>query len=272
MEASIQRELGTIHSAIQTLLGDSHFNSQQLLFINHMDKTASNLLKMLDSLPATESTMMQVLPVLGDNFLQAIVALYGYSRLLLEHPASFDGATIPENLRPALETIYASGISLSRHAEVLIEKSTAYRLQARQQAPYPLNLIELIQENLPVYRYWIREKAVQVTVNFEQEKLIVLANAYHLNELIKHIIVTVATELIEYGLISLSAQASDKIDLVITCTGIQLDDEAMHSLFQKEGRKIYLKQIQRMKGTIHTSIERGRSSSIIVSLPIMNAV
>ena len=268
MAVDITRSMDEILVQIRHLDKQS-LNEQQLLFANHIEHTTVSLTKMIDGIPNTYPAHIQILPILGDSFLQSLIAVYGYAKLLLDSPASFNGATVNDSQRGYLETIFDIGQELQQYVESLQKQAFDYRLQARNQPQQSLDLIQLVNDNIDIYRYWIHGKAVQLQTMFTQEQLTVIAQPYHLNALIQHIITIIATELIEYGMIQLSVKEQDTaIELHIFCTGLQINNEHLSILFQKDGRHTYLKHLAKVGGKIVTDIQRGKGSSIIIRLQV----
>jgi hypothetical protein len=87
--------------------------------------------------------------------------------------------------------------------------------------------------------------------------------------MVRHTLVTMARELVEYGDLQLNASsdaAQGRVSLAIFCTGIQLTPEDIATLYQKQGRHLYLKHLREDGGSIDTMREPGRGASVIVHL------
>lgn len=272
MKRSVRVMLDEIRQTIKPVAQDQSLNPQQAMFVTHIEKTTDRLQQQIEFLPDREYAELQVLPVLGEQFLQPLVAIYGYAKLLLDSPQSFDGALVTGENRASLEAIFSTGRALEQHIESLSQQAFQHRLDARKSPPQSLDLQAFIAENLPIYRYWIRDCAVQIQHTQENildhQPITIVARPYHLNALFQHIISVMAREWIEYGVIRLSTEIMDEFaELAIFCTGVQLMEQDMETLFHKDGRAVYLQQLQKMGGDIETSVQAGVGSTIIVRLP-----
>lgn len=272
MKRSVREMLDEIRQAIKPVAQDQSLNPQQTLFVTHIEKTTDRLLQQIESLPDTAYAELQVLPVLGEQFLQPLVAVYGYAKLLLDSPQSFNGAVVTGENRASLEAIFSTGRALEQRVESLSQQAFQHRLDERKAPPQPLDLQEFIAENLPIYRYWIRDCAVQIQHtqghNSAHQHTFVVAQPYHLNALFQHIVSVMAREWVEYGVIRISTETMDKFaEISIFCTGVQIADHEMNEMFHKDGRTVYLQQLQKMGGEIETRVQAGVGSAIIVRLP-----
>jgi chemotaxis protein histidine kinase CheA len=88
---------------------------------------------------------------------------------------------------------------------------------------------------------------------------------------IQHIIVTIASELIEYGEIRLANALTDDqqaIELLIFCTGLQLTTDEQHTLFHQNGRDMYRKRLKEQNGSVTFSRQPGTGATVHIRLPI----
>jgi hypothetical protein len=262
--------LAAILSHLEPLLTDTSLTPQQQTFIQHMHRTAHTLHDTARQIPATAVALRQILPVLGDSFLQPQQALVGYAKMLIDHPESFDGAALSASQRQALMRIHDESVSLYRLTERLRDEAFSERAEQRSAPPLDFDLNMLIWQHVPVYRYWLREEAVTVTVDFPAGLPPVHGQPYHIAELVRHLVITMGRDLIEYGNIDLSAlhlPEKERVRLRIFCTGVQLLPDELETLFQKNGRHIYRQRIEQQQITLDILREPGVGAAIHLGLP-----
>lgn len=263
--------LAEIASIVADVLSKNSLNPQQQTFLRHIHQTAQELHTIVRDIPPTEYALRAIIPSLGKRFVQPQTVIFGYAKMLMEQPDSFGGAVLSEWQHEHVIAIYEKGVALAQFTEKI--KQTASDEQQKQQnasaAIFDLNMH--IWQNIPVYRYWLRDKAVKVTAEFPQGLPPVLCNPYHIAAIAQHIVLTMATELIEYGKIRISAalrEDSQAVVLNFFCTGIQLNEAEQHILFQKQGRYIYRERLSSQQGTLHFSREAGIGATLHIDLPL----
>jgi len=267
MTHNITKDLHEVLRHIQSI-DSSRLNNQQLTFVQHIEKTTRTLLDgQLQYLPTSEYAHIHILPTLGDSLIQPIVAVYGYAKLLLDSPASFDGATIPEAQRPQLDFIYQTGRALQAYIETIIDQAHHYRLTARQAPPHNLDVRQFIVKHRGIYDYWLRQQNAGLKLFIDDSTYFIHATPYHLNALLQHCIVTPITEFAtDSNGVFLYLQASDdSVQIIIRFSDIQLHQSQMQTLFQKDGRNHYLKQLQTMHGQIMVSPQS--QSTLVLAFP-----
>ena len=158
--------LAAIVAHLEPLLTDPTLTSQQQTFIQHMHRTAHTLHDTARQIPATAVALRQILPVLGDDFLHPQQVLVGYAKMLIDHPESFDGATLSMSQRQALMQVHDESVSLYRFTERLRDEAFTERREQRNASPVDFELNMLIWQHVPVYRYWLSDEAVTLTVGF----------------------------------------------------------------------------------------------------------
>jgi hypothetical protein len=263
---SLSQALHHIHTMTQSLL-DGDLQAQQRTFVQHMHNIAQQLDKTAQPIPNGVLALHAIVPTLPDAFGQQCVALYGYAKLMLESPVSFDHAPLSDVQRAKLTEIYHTGLALAQVLNSTKEHAFQQRKQARQQAPQAFDVCAFLQEALPIYRYWLKDHAVSVQFH-PSEVPHIYARAYHVGELLRHIIVTLGTELVAYGAITLSlAEEARCVAIHIGCTGVQFSPDELQILFEKNGRNIYREQLDVDEGYMTFEREKGVGGTAIVHLP-----
>ncbi len=243
----------------------TELEAQQSLFIRHIENTANTLHNQLNNLPNTQLAHINILPPMSQHLIQSIVAVYGYAKLLLDSPESFKGATISAHQRTYLEEIYTTGRELHHYLDPLEQQAFNYRQEARMQHLQAINLEQLIETHIDIYSFWMRQSNVTVSTFFENDSVMIQAKPYHLSELVQHVLVTIGREIFtDSGQIELYIKSTiQQVQLWIDCKELVLNDSDLQTLFQKDGRHIYLKQLSDMKGTVHIH-PQSRSTIILV--------
>lgn len=238
---------------------------QQSLFIQHIENTANTLQNQLNDLPNTQLAHINILPPMSQHLIKSIVAVYGYAKLLLDSPESFNGATIAPHQRSYLGEIYTTGRELHHYLDPLEQQAFDYREKARMQPLQAINLEQLIETHIDIYRFWVQQSNIQISTLFENDSVLIQAKPYHLSELIQHILVTSGRDIFtDSGQIELYIKSTiQQVQLWIDCLELELNDDDLQTLFQKDGRQIYLKQLSDVKGTVHIH-PQSRSTIILV--------
>jgi hypothetical protein len=262
----ISQSLHDIAHTAQSLL-DGELQAQQRTFVQHMHNIAQQLNKTAQAIPDGTRALQAIVPTLPDAFGQQCVALYGYAKLMLESPVSFDHAPLNDSQRAKLTHIYDTGLALSQWLNSTKENAFQQRKQARHHAPQAFDVCAYVQEALPIYRYWLKDHAV--TVQFHAREMpFIHARAYHVGELLRHIVVTLGTELVAYGAITLSlAEEPRCVAIHIACTGVQFLPNELQIVFEKNGRNVYREQLDVDEGYMTFEREKGVSGTAIVHLP-----
>jgi hypothetical protein len=259
--------LNSLQAPAQALAAASLSAAQQP-FAKHIVNMLGSLQGMVDGLPDGEAALSAALPLLGGKFQQGLVALYGYARLLLERPESFEGQALDESARPHAQLIYEAGQALATRCERLSHEVQAARSAARSQSPAPFDLAQHLAEQIPLYRFFLKSHAVQVRYTPTEAPHIVYARQYHVSELLRHIVVTLGTEIVEYGTMTLHLENEPScIAAHITCSGAQLNPEQLTTLFTKNGRHTYREQLDADEGYLTFLRQTGVSGTIVVHLP-----
>ncbi|QPC82309.1 hypothetical protein G4Y79_21915 [Phototrophicus methaneseepsis] len=264
--------LAAIHAAATALLMHAEpLDAQQRTFIEHIARTSAQLETLVAGLPPTEAAWQQVIPVLGETFSKPQAALFGYARMLLEHPAQFGSAPPTEWQQAQLETIYQHGIALAQTTETLKQNAFAARQARRQQPAAAFDLVSLLWQQAPLYQFWLKPYPVRLHFGLDAMLPPAYGRPYHVDELIRHTLVTMASELVEYGDLRLGVEADmiqKHVSVSIFCTGIQLTSQEIATLYQKQGRHLYEKHLQEDGGSLDYQREAGHGASVIVHLQV----
>lgn len=264
--------LARIQQTASRLLTDStaDLTPQQQTFIQHIARTAEKTHQQIHTLPDHTIVLQEVLSVIGEPFEQSLVALYGYARMLLDSPASF-GGTLPAFQQEALRQIYEDGVAVARLTDRLRKDAVTTRLDQRKQSPGIFDVAQLLRDQtVPLCEYWLRDLPVTFQVTIPQQLTPAYGHPYHLNALVQHIPLTAARELIAYGIIRLEATAitSDMIQVSIVVSGLQLTEDVLQTLFQKDGRHLYRQTLERIDNQLYTERLPGRGAAFHIRLPI----
>lgn len=253
--------LQAIEASLDLVLQDGGLNPQQLTFVNHIQKTATELSTAIAPIPQTDYALRRIIPGFGDSFLQQQVALFGYARLLLESPESFDDVILSDYQQDEMQAIYQHGQTLYELTDQIVASAKLERPQQHARSSERMDLVQFFERETPVLHYFLRNVPVKLSITAESST--VFASDYHLSALIQHIVTTLALELIEYGHIKISTGEGHQESLInIFCTGIQLDATEIDILFKKNGRYHYTQRLQQDGGTVRFLRERGRGATI----------
>jgi hypothetical protein len=263
--------LEDIVSLAAALATDDSFNPQQQTFLRHMHNTAQELHALAQDIPPTEYAMRMIIPVLGEAFSKPQAVLFGYAKMLLEQPEAFGGHHLSAQQQQQISLVYDKSIELARLTDQLQQAAIDERKEQHNARAVIFDLNMHIWQNIPVYRYWLRNKAVKVTAEFPQGLPPVLCNPYHIAAIAQHIVLTMATELIEYGHIRISGalrEDSQAVVLNFFCTGLKLSASEQDILFQQQGRYLYRERISAQNATLHFSHDAGLGATVHLALPL----
>lgn len=246
-----QQWLQEILTATEALLSDGALNHQQITFVENIYKCAeilqNNHPEMLYNIP------IKYIPLeFGYESRSVLTPIKGYSNMLLEYPEQFGGEELNTNQKQSLTLIQDNIGKFSDWKQLIIETAEITRLQMHNAPSQKTNLNQLLTDHIPLYQYLLREYHVELAVEYSQNLPLVMANPYHLSHLIKHIILTIATELIEKGEIHLFLRnETNSVVISIFSPMLQLTTEALDALFQKQGCNIYRQRLKEQGGHIH---------------------
>lgn len=243
-------------------------SESQQTFIQHLNRSAAQLLKQCEEIPDNQVALFEILPTLGEAFAQQQVALYGYARLMLEQPQAFASAALNEAQREHLQTISSASQEAARLTDEIVRAAQQWRQQARSAVPTHFVLGPLLEERLPIWRYWLRERPVILSCTAADDLPLIHGSAYHLSEMLRHIVLTMGRQWIAYGQIQISASAqAGMVALGIFCTGAQGSEDEMAQLFGQPGQQLYLAQMRRAKIGLRLEKAPGKGVTILLEIP-----
>ena len=263
--------LQEILEAADAVLGEDGLNEQQRTFMQHIQHSATRLYQIAIEIPPIEYALQQIIPALGDSFLAPQSSLFGYAKMLLDDPDSFGGAVLSEWQREHVSRIYDLGSELYALTGQIQKDAFETRKQDRKAPPTIFDLNMLIWQQIPVYRYWIRQEAVTLTVEFPVGLPPIYCNPYHIGEIVQHIIVTIAREILMEGRIHLlGALAQDQrmLYLDIQYTGRNGIDDVGEILFKDGGRHLYAQRLSEQGGIFEQLKQSAEHETLRLSLPL----
>ncbi len=264
--AGIADALMSLHTQAQTLTHGT-LNAPQQAFTQHIANLYQRLAQQLAEAPGSQAAALAVIPALGDPFYQQLTAAYGYARLLLESPASFQGAALPDELVPAATHLYEQGMALAQRWDALRAQAAQARVTARRQPAQSFDAAALIQEMQPIYQFLLAKRPVRV-IGDAPPTAPVYARQYHIAELLNHLVLTTASELMEYGTIRLALRDEPRcVALAVECSGLGLTPDEMAVLFEKNGRHVYREQLDVDEGYMTFHREPGVRGTLLVHIP-----
>lgn len=265
--------LNTIEYAVSTVLATDALNEQQRTFLNHIHNTAKQLSILFAAIPSTEYALQRIMPTLGDSYEQQLSVIYGYAKMLIEHPASFDDAALTEIQKPHVQAIFDGGIVLAQQYNQLKDAAFDERKAQHKGDAERFDLNMVIWQHVPVLRYFIQNDAVKLNVQLPQGLPPVHVNHYHLIEIIQHIATVIANDLMAFGKLTLTASyADDIVTLQFLAEGLRLSDEVRNTLFAKDGRNAYKKRLEQQHITLMIANIPTLGTEINLGLPIASRI
>jgi signal transduction histidine kinase len=247
-----QQWLQEILAASESLLNDEAFNHQQVTFVKSIHSNAQIVQNQLVSIPNNQTAFRHIFAKISHEFHTPQTPIIAYSKMLIENPEQFGAHHLSDSQRQSLTLIHDCATKLWNWTQSIIDSAQLERQQMHKAAAQPTNLNQLLENYIPLYQYFLKEYPVEVFAEIPQNLPLVMANSYHLSHLIQHIILTIASELIDKGEIHLSTSIEvDFVALNISCPVLQLTSEAIETLFQKQGRHIYRQHLEEQGGHIH---------------------
>jgi light-regulated signal transduction histidine kinase (bacteriophytochrome) len=259
-----------IIKAVEAVLAEGGLNPQQLTFVNTIHQNSKHLHTLDSALPSLESALRQILPPASHEIKAPLMSMRGYSQLLSEHPEQFGGALSPRQ-QESLGFISRQAEALWNWYQAFIDSGKEEMNQQHKALPQACDLAEILQHSEAVLQFYLQQgkRPVQLQFFIPENLPPIFAASYHLSQLIIHIIDVMATELIEYGKITVSAESDGTlVNLRIFCTGIGSSTAEIHSLFEKEGRHAYRKRFEQQGGRIEFSREAGLGAAVHLLIAI----
>lgn len=251
-----------IQIAVDNVLQDAGLNPQQQTFVTYIQKISTELSHTVQDIPPNESALRRIIPSLGDSFLQQQAALFGYAKLLLEHPQSFDDKLLSEYQQDQMRLIYQYGQNLYELTEEIQKAALDERRQQHNTIAVRTDLRVFFNQEESTLHYFLRNHAVKLSII--PSPSIVTIVPYHLAAFIQHIVITISHELIESGQIKINNQ-QNIVD--IFGTGLVLDTSQQDILFKKDGRYAYPQRFIQAGGSIHFLRDSEYGATIRLVLP-----
>jgi len=251
--------LNHLEQYITAILEMSNWSSQQQPFITHIKNTYNQLNDLIAPCPKNAHALADIIPKLGDQYLQPQVALFGYAKMLRDMPDAFQSAPLNDMQNTYLKEIETVGQLLHEQTQQFINGSMKRRISARKEASISLHIENLIEEQVLIYQYWLRDKPIKLSLTpYIQTTPQVTIQRYHFRAFLDHMVYTLAQELIEFGQIRISIHSnSDKITIGIFCSGVQFTEAEKITLFEHQGRAIYWQYLQSIKANPRFLIQGG---------------
>lgn len=252
-----QQWLQEILTATEALLNDEALNHQHKTFV----EAISNCAEMIQNNIPEFSYDIPIKYIISEICYESrslFASIRGYSDLLLISPEQFGAKEFEGVQKQHLTLIYNNGNMLWDWKLSLINSVQTERQKMHNAPSQETNLDQFLENYLPQYQYLIKARLkylnknpVEFIAEIPENLPLVMANYYHLSHLIQHLILTIATELIEKGTIYFSATTkADFVVLSISSPSLQLTAESLETLFQKQGRDTYRKRLEEQGGQI----------------------
>jgi len=260
-------------SVIQTTLAkvqasDADFSPQQQPFVQHLARTTNELRAHIDPMPQTDMALRRLIPRVGDELTQRIAALFGYAKLLLDSPQSFDNATLTTQQASHLQTIYQHSKHLYDLVEAIQQAAHAERVANHKAPAEAISIGDFLKAQKPILTYLLRDKPIEISMR--PDDALVEASPYHLAALLDHIVVTLADDMALQGALRINGRLSpDESVYTITlfCERLVADSDTWDTLFVKNGRHIYMRRLQEYGGHLKMSISAEDGVIFFLKLP-----
>lgn len=248
---------------------DAHpdLNDQQRVFVHHIARTSQRLADLIAPIPDTPLAHATLLSRIAPELLEPLASVYGYARLLIDQPQSFGGAHLPPELVVDAETIFTIGRQLAHELEHLPMATRQARAQARNAPMTQVDMVEELRLVLPIWRYEIRETGAMLDLTTPDTAVPILTRIYHLRECLRHLVVTIASELHSQRMRLSLAQTSQDLTLDLHCDPLHLDDEALYTLFQHQGRAIFRQQLKHIHAQLTWRVSADATTHLQMTLP-----
>lgn len=259
------RQIAYLQSLVLPL-SRARWSPQQDPIIRHLPRLSTHLADLIAPIPAGDYAEGELIPALAESLRQPLIALMGYARLLLSHPVAFAGALVPDEAVAQVQELATAAQMLLLWLDELETTRSAERQQARQAPCDWLDMAGLLEAEYAIWCYLLRDSAVRIKLDVPSDLPHVWGQAYHLRAGLRHIVLTMARELIAYGWVQVRAYlAADRVEVNVFCTGIQLDRAQWGMLFEREGRALIHRHLAKM-ADVASRREPGRGSSLVLKL------
>jgi signal transduction histidine kinase len=258
-----------IIKAVEAVLAEGGLNHQQLTFIKVIRQNAEYFPKYADY-PSNEAALRQAVSTVLSGLRTPLTVIQGYSMLLVEQPEQFGGVLSPKQ-QEAMRFVTRQAQAFGNWHSGLLASVHEERMRELKALPQSCDLAKILEHSEAVLQFYLQQgkRPVQLQFFIPENLPPIFAASYHLSQLIIHIIDVMATELIEYGKITVSAESDGTlVNLRIFCTGIGSSTAEIHSLFEKEGRHAYRKRFEQQGGRIEFSREAGLGAAVHLLIAI----
>jgi signal transduction histidine kinase len=262
--------LQEILKAVEAVLAEGGLNPQQLTFVQTVYNNSKQLYPIYALLPDLESALRHILPGGSNELRTPLTAIQGYSQMLADHPEHFAGELSPKQA-DSMRFISRQAQALSNWYQAMLDSAQGEMKREYKAIPQVCQLSDILQRSEAVQQFYLHwgKRPVQLSVSFPENLPPIFAAAYHLSQLIQHIINVMAFELIEYGKITVSAeQDGTLVNLRIFCTGIGSTSTEIETLFGKNGRHLYRQRFEQQGGRIEFSREPGVGAAVHLLMSI----
>lgn len=258
-------------TAFDTL--DDPVAPEQATFIAHLHRLINELQSIVTPMPQGADALRRLIPRNGECLLQQTAALFGYARLLVEHPASFAGATLSTEQTTHMQMVYAHGKTLYDLLETILAQAKTERLAQQTTAATIIDLTSFLENQLPILRYLVRDEPLRMTLTASpQPTICATVQSYHLAALLEHIVLVTMQDLQAHGHIRITSRLVDETPMLqLLCTGIAADHATWQTLFSKNGRAAYLRRLRSYGGDIALLPEAGRGARFVIKLASSSA-
>lgn len=232
-------------------LSPARFAPSQQPFISHIGEITKHLSTLFQDIPRGQLAYFYVLPTLGEELQRRVVALYGYAQLLTGYTELFDNASLTDQDKETLSTIYSEGVELALSIGECHQRAAQWRITQRKQEPQSFELGQLLRDYIDIYRYFLGDTGIGISVVYEPCTE-VIARPYHVSELIMHIIGVLCREM-------LNPQNKDQEHVTLRVKDNFLDIRTLHGiweietsavLFYRHERGVYISQLEKDNGKI----------------------
>lgn len=237
----IYAALSTIAHKLDTLAHTDAWTAQQEPFLAHMRKTCAYLMTQTADLPSEETQLYALTAVFDEAFFKQLSVVYGYAKLLLESPQSFEGAQVSPAQRALLQDVFGYGMALAKWLSELPAAAQAWRQQARVKPAATHDLAQVLARQLPLLGYVARGCALHPKL---EEGARAVFRPYHLEAFVLYVVRAMADALRE--------AAHPAPDIFVICApiaqGAQVTLECpaaldLDALFARHGGAHYLRAL-----------------------------
>lgn len=254
----------------------AHLSTQPLAptqqpIAQYIQQSVAQFARLVADIPPGERAMRELVPLVSAELLTPLTPIRGYALMLRDYPAQFGMESTAPPIIATATVLHDGALRLQQQLDTVKTEALAQRQTERSQPPQVFNLPAILREYLPIWRYGLSDRAIQL-VDDLPETLHVFAQTYHVAAIAQHVLLTMARELLTSGQIHLRAERhvnGTHAELGIFATELQLREIDYDTLFKQQGRHIYRQQIARQGGFVRTQ-RADIGSTVYISLPLAN--